>query len=142
MKIIIQRVNNAHVYVSSECISSIGYGYLLYVCIEKSDSFDLVKTMAHKVLNLRIMKDTQDKMNNSILQNGGEICVVSQFTLCADTTGRRPGFSRAASPQVAQELLEIFCKEIKSAGIACKQGEFGAMMTVTSENDGPVTIIL
>jgi len=142
MKIVVQRVLQASVSVNNIQGASINRGYLLYVCVEKTDTEKTAKKAAEKIIHLRIMPDDSRPINASIQTTGGEILVVSQFTLCADTSGRRPSFLTAAPPETASTLLTLFVSELTANGISCKTGEFGQHMAVSSLNDGPVTIIL
>ena len=144
MKAVIQRVKNASVTVAETCISDIGQGLLVLLGVAEGDTERDADVLAAKIANLRIFSDPDDKMNLSLLTVGGEMLVVSQFTLCADCRkGRRPDFFGAAKPDEANRLYLYFCERIKSEGVATvKTGEFGADMQVALQNDGPVTIIL
>lgn len=142
MKIVIQRVTRAQVTENNKLLGQISAGYVLLVGIKRGDTPATATTLAKKVLNLRIMADEAGKMNRSILDVKGEILVVSQFTLYADTSGRRSGFSAAAAPDEARELCDFFITELKKSGLKIASGQFGAMMQVELTNDGPVTIIL
>jgi len=143
MKIVLQRVTRALVSVENSVVSEIGSGYVLLVGVGQEDTEDTVANMAETVANLRIMPDENGKMNRSILETHGEILVVSQFTLYADTNrGRRPFFGNAAEPEKAKQLLRSFVSALSGFGIVVKEGEFGAHMQVELVNDGPVTIVL
>jgi len=143
MKIVLQRVTRALVSVENSVVSEIGSGYVLLVGVGQEDTEDTVANMAETVANLRIMPDENGKMNRSILETHGEILVVSQFTLYADTNrGRRPFFGNAAEPEKAKQLLRSFVSALSGFGIVVKEGEFGAQMQVELVNDGPVTIVL
>lgn len=143
MKVVIQRSKEASVTVNGELISSIEKGYVLLVGITHDDTIEDVKYVAKKVAELRIFEDDEGKMNRSILDAGGEILSVSQFTLYADTKrGRRPSFIEAAKPEVAKPLWESFNEQLKAYGLTVKTGIFGADMKVSLINDGPVTIIV
>lgn len=142
MKIVVQRVKNASVSVNEKRISSIGHGFLLYVCIEKTDTEHHALKAATKICTLRIMPDEHHSMNASLKTTEGELLIISQFTLCADTSGRRPSFFQAAPADIAKRLLSQFTTQIRQQGIPCKTGEFGQHMSVSSVNDGPVTLIL
>ena len=143
MRIILQRVSQASVTVDGEAIAQIGPGLVLLVGVDPSDQQDQARYLADKIAHLRIFEDQDGKMNRSILDVGGEAIVVSQFTLFADTRkGRRPSFTDAATPQIAEPLVEQFAAFLMELGVPTQNGEFGAHMLVEIANDGPVTIIL
>ena len=143
MRILLQRVSQASVSVGDQTIAQIGPGLVLLVGVGPSDLVDQARYLAEKIAHLRIFEDQAGKMNRSLLDVGGEAIVVSQFTLFADTRkGRRPSFTAAAQPQVAQPLVEQFAAYLSNLGIPTQSGEFGAHMLVEIANDGPVTIIL
>jgi D-tyrosyl-tRNA(Tyr) deacylase len=142
MTLVIQRVTTASVSVDGKTVGAIGRGYLLYIGIAKGDTDAAVTAMAEKLRDFRINADAADKMNLDILQAKGEILAVSQFTLCADTSGRRPGFQDAAPPETARRLYGNFCGILRGYGITVAEGIFGARMDVSSVNDGPVTFVL
>lgn len=144
MRTIIQRVTVGSVTLENGVKREIGTGYVIFVGIKVGDGENEAKMLAEKVVNLRIMADEAGKMNCSILDVDGEILVVSQFTLYADTSGgRRPSFIQAAKPEVSKPLYELFVNELKRLGVKkVVTGEFGAYMNVEIHNDGPVTIIL
>ncbi|OGV91694.1 D-tyrosyl-tRNA(Tyr) deacylase [Microgenomates group bacterium RIFCSPLOWO2_01_FULL_46_13] len=142
MKLVIQRVDEGLVTVADKVVGKIGGGYVVLVGIGKNDEEKVVRAMAKKLIDLRIMADEKGKMNQSIVEVSGEILLVSQFTLYAQTAGRRPGFTQAASPDEARKLFELFVNEIRKAGVIVQTGQFGEYMKVTLTNDGPVTIIL
>lgn len=143
MKVLIQRVKRASVTINGEIYSSIEKGILALVGIEKGDTLEQVQKLAKKIANLRIFPDSNDKMNHSMIDIGGEMLVVSQFTLCGDCKkGTRPSFDRSASPDIANDLYERFVDEIRSFGIKTQTGKFAAMMDVELVNDGPVTFML
>ncbi|MDF2607000.1 MAG: dtd [Bacillales bacterium] len=143
MKVVIQRVSAAEVSVDSEIVGKINNGLLLLVGITHSDDEVVLKTIAEKIVNLRIFEDDAEKMNLSLLDVKGEILSVSQFTLYADCKkGRRPAFTDAARPEYATELYNKFNNILKSYDIKVGTGMFGAMMDVKLTNKGPVTIIL
>lgn len=143
MKVLIQRVKRASVTINDKLYSKINKGILALVGIEKGDTIEQIQKMAKKLSGLRIFSDENDKMNLSILDVQGEMLIVSQFTLCGDCKkGTRPSFDKSAAPDVANELYEIFIKEIKNYGIKTGTGEFGAMMDIELINDGPVTFML
>ncbi len=144
MKAVLQRVRHASVTVEGNCISGIGQGLLVLLGVAEGDTGRDAEVLAAKIANLRIFSDADDKMNLSLLTVGGEILVVSQFTLCADCRkGRRPDFFGAAKPEEANRLYLYFCERIKNEGVkTVRTGEFGADMQVELLNDGPVTILL
>ncbi len=144
MRIVLQRVRQASVTVDGNVVSRIGPGVLLLVGVTHDDTEQVADTLARKVANLRIFEDDAGKMNLSLLDVGGDVIVVSQFTLYASTRrGRRPGFTDAARPEVAAPLVDYFAEALRQAGVTDVQnGVFGAHMLVEIHNDGPVTIIL
>ena len=143
MKAIIQRVSSASVMVSDKKISEIGFGLLILLGITQEDEERDIDYLVKKTAELRIFKDDGQKMNLSIQDVGGEILVVSQFTLCADTRrGRRPSFIGAAEPKMAKNMYDQYCQKIQLLNIPISKGQFGASMDVGLINDGPLTIIL
>lgn len=143
MKVLLQRCKNAQVTVDGEVTGVIDHGYLLLVGITATDSEKEINYLADKIAGLRLFEDSEGKMNHSIVESGGAILSVSQFTLYADTRkGRRPSFTDAARPDVAKPLWEQFNKVLQEKGFVVETGVFGAMMDVTFTNDGPVTIML
>ena len=143
MKVLIQRVNKASVTIEGKLYSEIGRGILALVGIEKGDTKEQVEKAARKITNLRIFPDENDKMNLSLIDVNGEMLIVSQFTLCGDCKkGTRPSFDKSAPPDIANELYELFIKEVQNYGVNIGHGEFGAMMDVALINDGPVTFML
>lgn len=144
MKALIQRVTSGKVTIGEKVIGEIGLGYVILLGVKEGDSEKEADFLAEKIVNLRVMSDENEKMNKTILDVGGEILVVSQFTLYADTnSGRRPSFLTAAKPDIANKLYEYFIGRLKSLGVKSVQtGEFGAYMSVELINDGPVTIML
>ncbi len=143
MRLVLQRVSEGAVSVDEKIIGSIGGGLVLFLCIEKGDTEALVDRYADKVVSLRIFEDHEGKMNRSILEVGGKILLISQFTLAADVEkGRRPSFDRAAPPDVARPLYEYFAQKLAGNGVSVVTGVFQAMMKVSLVNDGPVTLIL
>ncbi len=142
MKAVIQRVKSATLSVSDKTISQIGKGLVVYFCVEKQDEESLCSVYAEKISKLRIFEDECGKMNLSVVDVGGEVLLVSQFTLAADLSrGNRPSFFNAEEPQRANELYEKTASLLKSIGVPVKTGVFGADMQITQQNDGPVTII-
>ncbi len=144
MRALIQRVTSGKVLINRKLKSEIGKGYVILFGVKEGDSEKEADLLAEKIVNLRVISDEHDKMNKSILDVGGEILIVSQFTLYADTKGgRRPSFIQAAKPDSASRLYDYFIAKLKTLGIKNVQtGEFGAYMGVEILNDGPVTIIL
>jgi D-tyrosyl-tRNA(Tyr) deacylase len=144
VRIVLQRVSEASVTVEGERISGIGVGLLLLVGIAVGDGKAEADWLAQKVAGLRIFNDEEGKMNLSVRDVEGEILAVSQFTLLADTRkGKRPSFVHAAPPEEAEPLFDYFCERLRAASVSpVETGSFGAMMSVTLVNDGPVTIIL
>ena len=144
MRIVLQRVKEASVTVAEERISSIGSGLLLLVGVAQGDGEPEADWLAEKIAGLRIMGDEEGKMNRSVMDVGGAVLAVSQFTLLADTRkGKRPSFIGAAPPDEAARLFDYFCERLHAAGVPqVQKGRFGAMMDVALVNDGPVTIIL
>lgn len=144
MKAVIQRVTNASVTVEGKTVGEIGKGFLVLLGVMEGDSENEMKLLAKKTAEIRIFEDENEKMNLSLSQVEGEVLVVSQFTLCADTShGRRPSFIKSAKPDVANALYEKYVEELKSYGIKkVETGIFAADMRVSLVNDGPVTIIM
>lgn len=143
MRLVIQRVKKAEVLVSGQQVGKIGQGLFILMGIGQEDKLGYADILAEKVVNLRIMSDHEDKMNLSIKDVGGEVLVVSQFTLYADTTnGCRPSFIRAAKPEVAKEIYKKFVEKIEEQGVKVSTGSFGSYMEIENIADGPATIIL
>ncbi len=143
MRAVIQRVSSARVVIEGLEHSSIAAGLLVLVGVEKEDTVEDAKSLARRIVELRIFEDEAGKMNRAITEAGGSILAVSQFTLLGDCRkGRRPSFDPAAEPGIAKELYERFVNEIDALGVAVKTGVFQAMMDVTLTNQGPVTFIL
>ena len=137
---LIQRVSEAKVTVAGEIIGEIGKGMLVLLGVEKEDGDAEIEKLANKLCRYRMFSDEDGKMNLNIEQVGGEILVVSQFTLVADTQkGNRPGFSRGATPEHGEAIYKKFVHALKAKGMAVSTGEFGADMQVGLVNDGPVT---
>ena len=143
MRIILQRVKHGRVVVNGVTIAGISHGMVLLVGITPGDGEEQAAWLAEKIANLRIYEDEAGKLNRSILDSKGSAIVVSQFTLYADTRkGRRPSFTDAARPEIAEPLVKRFAELLQENGIPTQTGEFGAHMLVEIENDGPVTILL
>ena len=143
MRALLQRVTDASVRVDGCVIGEIGAGLMILVCAMEGDTPEGCTKLAQKVSKLRIFTDDAGKMNRSILDAGGSVLAISQFTLAADTSrGTRPGFLSAAKPDVAETLYEQFIAELRAKRIKTAKGQFGADMKVTLTNDGPVTIWL
>ena len=143
MRALVQRVSKATVTVDDKVISQIGKGLVILLGIGHGDEEERVSFLAEKIANLRIFEDEQGKTNLSILDVKGEAIVVSQFTLCADTRkGRRPSFTDAALPDVAEPLVDRFAELLRGHGVPAQTGKFGSHMLVEIHNNGPVTIWL
>ena len=142
MKLVIQRVSKARVTVNDTVRGAISKGLIVLLGVKQGDAATAAYKLAQKLLSLRIMADENGKMNRSILDMQGEILVVSQFTLYAETAGRRPGFTDAAPPDEARTIYEHFVATLRKSGLAIATGEFGAYMHVELTGDGPVTIIM
>ncbi|MEW6287907.1 MAG: D-aminoacyl-tRNA deacylase [Chloroflexota bacterium] len=143
MRVLLQRVSKASVTVDGKVISQIGRGLVVLLGVGHGDGEEQVRFLAEKTANLRIFEDEQGKTNLSVLDVRGEAIVVSQFTLYADTRkGRRPSFTDAALPEVAEPLVNRFVEALRGYGVPTQTGQFGAHMLVEIHNDGPVTIWL
>lgn len=143
MRALVQRVTQAEVTVAGRSIGKIGHGLLVLVCAMRDDTDEAAVKLAARIARLRIFRDEAGKMNNSVQAVGGQVLVVSQFTLAADTSsGNRPGFSSAAAPELGQELYLRFAQALQDEGLTVATGEFGADMQIALINDGPVTIWL
>ncbi len=141
MRALIQRVSGGRVSVEERLLAEIGPGLVILLGISPDDGDEQIDYLAHKIANLRIFEDEAGKLNRSVLDIGGEALLISQFTLYADTRkGRRPSFTRAAPPGVANPLVNKFAEKLTSEGVPTKTGQFGAHMLVEIHNDGPVTI--
>lgn len=142
MRAVVQRVRDASVTVDGAVTGKIGYGLLIYLGVVDSDSDDVCRKMAAKISKMRLFRDSDDKMNLSVSDAGGDILVVSQFTLYANLhKGNRPSFDGAGKPDHAERMYELFMQELRNLGFNVQHGMFGAHMHVCYENDGPVTII-
>ena len=143
MKLLVQRVLEANVKVDGKIVGSINKGFLVFLGVEKGDTTHQADFLANKLLNLRIFEDANEKMNLNIKDVAGEIMVISQFTLAADTSqGNRPGFSNAEEPEKANKMYEYFNSVLVSKGIPPQTGVFQADMKVSLINDGPATFML
>jgi D-tyrosyl-tRNA(Tyr) deacylase len=143
MRAVIQRVSEANVSVEGETIGAIGTGLVVLVGVATEDTERDAVTLATKLVGLRIFPDDDRNMNRSIVDVGGSMLLISQFTLLADLRkGRRPAFNEAAPPEIAEPLLATLDAAIEAEGVEVEQGRFGAMMDVSLSNDGPVTIVI
>jgi len=143
MRAVVQRVKQSTVRIDNEIVGQIGSGLLVLLGVAKGDTAKDADYLANKIVNLRIFEDQACKMNRSLLETGGELLAVSQFTLLADCRkGRRPSFIEAAEPEKATDLYETFVNMVRAKGVAVQTGRFRAMMEVALINDGPVTIII
>ena len=142
MRAVVTRVKQARVEIDGHVNGQIGQGFLVLLGVGPEDTPDTADRMADKVCGLRVFEDENGKMNLNLQTAGGSILVVSQFTLYADTSSRRPGFTGAAKPDTAIPLYERFMEQGRARGFTVEHGEFGADMQVFSQNDGPVTILL
>jgi len=143
MRVVIQRVRHASVSVSNQIVGEIGPGLLVFLGIHPADGETEIGWMAEKIANLRIFEDDSGNMNLSLFDLDKEMLIVSQFTLYGDCRkGRRPGYSAAAPPDIAEPLFHRFIEKAKELGIRAAAGQFGAMMDVKLINDGPVTLLL
>ena len=142
MRAVVTRVKSARVEIDGNVNGAIEKGFLVLLGVGPDDTEAIADKMADKICGLRIFEDENEKMNLNLAAVGGALLVVSQFTLYADTSSRRPGFSRAAKPGLAIPLYERFMAQCREKGFTVEHGEFGADMQVFSQNDGPVTILL
>ena len=141
MRAVVTRVSSASVTIDGRVNGEIGRGYLVLLGVGPGDTGETARKLADKICNLRVFEDEKGKMNLDLATVGGSLLVVSQFTLYADTSSRRPGFTGAAKPDVAIPLYEEFMARCRERGFPVQHGEFGADMQVASVNDGPVTIL-
>lgn len=141
MRAVVTRVKSASVTIDGRVNGEIGQGLLVLLGVGPSDTEAVADKLAEKICNLRVFEDENGKMNLNLEQVGGSLLVVSQFTLYADTSSRRPGFTGAAKPDLAVPLYERFMETCRARGFRVEHGEFGADMQVASVNDGPVTIL-
>lgn len=143
MRVLLQRVSRASVTVDSQVVGAIGPGFVALVGVGHGDGEEQARWLAQKVAGLRVFEDDEGRFNRSIRDVGGAVLVISQFTLYADASrGRRPGFTAAAPPEVAEPLVERFAAMLREEGLPVETGIFGARMLVEIHNDGPVTIWL
>ncbi len=143
MKVVVQRVSRASVTVEGQTIGKIEQGLVLLIGIANEDTEEDVRFNAQKCVNLRIFEDDEGKMNKSLVEVGGSVLAISQFTLLGDTRkGRRPSFINAAPPEISEPLYDLFIQELKRMNTPVECGKFGAMMDVELVNDGPVTLII
>jgi D-aminoacyl-tRNA deacylase len=141
MRVVVQRVQHGRVSVDGRKVAEIGRGVVILLGIGHGDGELQAQYLAQKIAHLRIFEDERGKINRSLLEVGGEAIVVSQFTLYADTRkGRRPSFTDAAQPEIANSLVDAFAQKLSDEGVPTQMGEFGAHMLVDIANDGPVTI--
>ena len=142
MRAVITRVREASVTIEGRVNGAIGQGFLVLLGVGPNDTEAVCDKLAEKICNLRVFEDENGRMNRSLEQVGGSLLVVSQFTLYADTSSRRPGFTDAAKPDLAIPLYQRFLDRCRARGFDVQHGEFGADMQVASVNDGPVTLLL
>ena len=143
MRVVLQRVERASVTVDGVVIGEIGAGLLLLVGVGSGDDAETARRLANKVAELRVFSDDAGRFDRTLIDTGGEALVVSQFTLLADVRrGRRPSFTDAAPPDLAAPIVDAFCGALRARGVAVETGRFGAKMSVSLVNDGPVTIVL
>lgn len=143
MRALVQRVDRASVEIDREVVGAIGPGLLVLVGVAPDDSVADSRVLAEKIVNLRVLPDDDGLMNRSVLDGGGSVLVVSQFTLYGDVRrGRRPSWAGAAGPEVAEPLVEALYREVRSLGVMARTGRFGADMKIELVNNGPVTILL
>ncbi len=143
MRAVIQRVTEARVSIGNDMVGEIGQGLCVLLGISKTDGVNDAESLARKISLLRIFDDQQGKLNRSVIDTGGEVLVVSQFTLYGDCRkGNRPSFSEAAPPAEAERLYEYLVAQLRAAGLRVSTGRFQAAMKIALENDGPVTLIL
>ena len=143
MRLVIQRVLEASVKVDGEELGRIAQGYMVLCGVEDGDTQEDVKYCVEKTVNLRVFEDDAGKMNRSILDVGGAVLAISQFTLHGDARhGRRPSFIRAARPETAIPLYDAYCEGVRASGVRVETGRFGADMKVALINDGPVTLLV
>jgi D-tyrosyl-tRNA(Tyr) deacylase len=143
MRAVVQRVTRAEVRVDGACVGRIRAGLAVLVGVAKEDTPEAGRYLAEKIVNLRIFGDADGRMNRSLIETGGSILCISQFTLYGDCRkGRRPSYERAAAPAAARTLYELFLEQLRGFGVPVETGQFQAMMDVEMVNDGPVTLLL
>ena len=143
MRLVIQRVKEAHVFIEGKVFSQISRGLLVFVAVGKTDEVKDAEYFVGKIKHLRVFEDEKGKMNLSVLDVNGALLVVSQFTLLGDCVkGRRPSFEEAAEPKRAEELYNYFVQKLKENSLKVETGQFRAMMEISLINDGPVTLVL
>lgn len=143
MRAVLQRVTQSHVAVEGRIVGEIGHGWLVLLGVGRDDTPETTQWVAEKCVQLRAFADDDGKMNLSLLDVGGSMLVVSQFTLYGDCNrGRRPGFDAAATPESAKALYELFCQSVRRLGVPVQTGIFQADMQVSLVNDGPVTLVV
>ncbi|WP_420631469.1 D-aminoacyl-tRNA deacylase [Candidatus Leptofilum sp.] len=143
MRALLQRVSSANVTVDDRIIGQIDRGFVILLGVTHSDTTAEADWLANKIAGLRLFEDEASKMNLSLAEVAGSVLVVSQFTLYGDARkGRRPSFTAAARPQQAEPLVDYFCERLRQSGLMVATGQFGAMMQVNIQNDGPVTLML
>ena len=143
MKALLQRVTTAQVTVDGQVVGKIGHGLVVFVGVANDDTPEDIQYLVRKIVELRIFEDTEGKFNLSVLDVSGELLLVSQFTLLANTRkGRRPGFTDAAPPEIAEALFNQFVEQVRTTGLKIETGKFQTHMHVEINNDGPVTIMI
>jgi len=143
MKLVIQRVSSASVTVDKKVVGRISKGYFVLLGVSGGDNEGIAEKLAEKLIKLRVMSDENDKMNLDLKTAGGEVLIVSQFTLYADTSGgNRPSFIKAGEPAKAKAIYDLFISRLREEGLKVATGEFGSYMDIKANLDGPVTIIL
>ncbi|MFH1686978.1 MAG: D-aminoacyl-tRNA deacylase [bacterium] len=143
MRLVIQRAGKAELWIDNQCTAKIGRGLMVLFGTRQGDCEESCQWLALKTVNLRLFEDDQGKMNRSVIEEGGEVLIVSQFTLYADTRkGRRPSYNEAMEPVAAEKLYDRYVQCVRDAGVPVQTGVFGAKMEIKFTNDGPVTIIV
>jgi D-tyrosyl-tRNA(Tyr) deacylase len=143
MRVVLQRALRASATLDDQIVASIGPGLLLFVGLHREDEANIVRSMASKLANLRVFEDGESKFGRSLLDEGGSVLTISQFTLCGDTSrGRRPSFSNRAPMSLASELYDGFVEELRGIGVPVQQGPFAARLVVDVRNWGPFTMVV